>query len=85
MPACSHTMRRAEGGFTFCCDCGTLLKSPGKWKAFGNPMEAKPIDDSRDHDDGIGCWCGPTLQTGVIVHHSLDGRETTEASDSITH
>jgi hypothetical protein len=78
MASCPHTMRRTQGGFTFCCDCGSLRKSPGKWKAQSGPMEVTPIDDSREHEAGEGCWCTPTVQSGVIVHNSLDGRERVE-------
>ena len=47
-----------------------------------------PVDDLTDHDtDGDDCPCGPctepvTRDDGsvgwVVIHHSLDGRETTE-------
>lgn len=84
MPACPHTMLRADSGFTFCCDCGALVKSPGKWKAQSNPMEVTPIGDSREHGAGSECWCSPIMQGGVIVHNSLDGRERTENA-SVAH
>lgn len=38
-----------------------------------------PIDDIRDHQDSIECWCEPfEVEDGVIVHNSLDGREKYE-------
>lgn len=38
-----------------------------------------PIDDLREHEDSIECWCQPDeVEDGVIVHNSLDGREKYE-------
>lgn len=38
-----------------------------------------PDDDLRPHSlDTGGCWCRPTEDDGVVVHHSLDGREDYE-------
>ena len=38
-----------------------------------------PIGDLREHDpDNAGCWCQPTYDDGVLVHHSMDRREEFE-------
>lgn len=36
-----------------------------------------PKDDLRDHEDE-NCWCKPTDDEGLIVHHSMDKREDYE-------
>lgn len=47
-----------------------------------------PVDDLIEHDtSGEGCVCGPTVERvespngdgWLVVHHSLDGRELSEA------
>lgn len=48
-----------------------------KWLAQNNPCEITPLDDLKPHESGMGCWCRPLLDDGVIVHNSLDGRERT--------
>jgi hypothetical protein len=38
-----------------------------------------PIDDLRSHDpESEDCWCHPTDDEGVLVHHSMDRREEHE-------
>jgi len=37
-----------------------------------------PVADDIAHDDNEGCWCIPTYDAGVWVHHSRDGREYIE-------
>jgi hypothetical protein len=37
-----------------------------------------PLNDLREHECDIKCWCEPDLDDGVCVHHSLDGRESYE-------
>ena len=37
-----------------------------------------PIDDLRPHDESTTCFCGPTEEDGVQVHHSIDRREDYE-------
>ncbi len=39
-----------------------------------------PLDDLIEHNTGDpeSCPCGPTLDDGVVIHHSLDGREFSE-------
>jgi hypothetical protein len=36
-----------------------------------------PIDDLREHEPAY-CWCSPTLDDGVMVHHAMDKREEYE-------
>ena len=45
------------------------------WQVLRDPAEVLPLDDLREHEEGVGCWCRPTVDEGVIVHHSMDGRE----------
>lgn len=52
---------------------------PGRWLCISDPAEVIPLDDMREHDEGSTCWCGPTDDDGVMVHHSLDGREAYES------
>lgn len=37
-----------------------------------------PIDDLLSHSESAKCWCGPTPDNGIFVHHSMDEREATE-------
>lgn len=48
------------------------------WTAYTNPPEVIPNDDVHEHDTGTLCWCRPTFEDGVIVHHSADERELSE-------
>jgi len=51
------------------------------WVGLADPPEVKPIGDLREHDDGEGCWCSPSDDEGVLVHHSLDQREFYERGE----
>ena len=45
-------------------------------------LHVMPVDDSAEHRDSMDCWCHPTPdaeEPRVIVHHSADGRELSEA------
>jgi hypothetical protein len=33
------------------------------------------VQAGEDHDLDVGCWCQPTWDETVWVHHSRDGRE----------
>lgn len=46
------------------CDCGG-------WHVV-------PLNDLREHESNGSCWCKPTLDEGVWMHHSMDGREDFE-------
>lgn len=43
-----------------------------------------PVDDLREHEQSIACWCVPRLERVdestalVVVHRSADGRELVE-------
>lgn len=39
-----------------------------------------PVNDWREHDITPGCWCRPAQdeESGVYIHHSMDGREDFE-------
>jgi hypothetical protein len=37
----------------------------------------RPIDDLKPHG-WAECWCDPTDDDGVVVHHSMDQRELYE-------
>jgi hypothetical protein len=45
------------------------------WKVVGNHV--MPVNDLREHLK-TGCWCRPTDDEGLILHHSLDQRELYE-------
>lgn len=38
-----------------------------------------PLGDARAHDVDSYCWCRPTVVEGIVVHHSMDGREFYES------
>jgi hypothetical protein len=51
------------------------------------PMEhihIVPLNDLREHECSVDCWCGPTLAddcppgTDIHLHNALDGRESYE-------
>jgi len=48
------------------------------WEAFSDPAEVMPIADLRPHLFGEECWCVPTWDEYVLVHHSMDKREEYE-------
>ncbi len=50
----------------------------GRWLCITDPAEMIPLDDTREHECGEDCWCEPTDGNGILVHHSLDGRESYE-------
>jgi len=37
-------------------------------------LHVVPIKDQRKHDSTLECWCSPTQDEDVIVHHAADGR-----------
>ena len=48
------------------------------WQVFADPPEVMPVDDLKPHEFGDWCWCGPTWNDDVLVHHSMDRREEYE-------
>lgn len=41
----------------------------------GDGPHVIPLDDLRPHEE-VGCWCRPTEDDGVTIHHAMDGRES---------
>lgn len=39
-----------------------------------------PVDDLREHEP-VSCWCSPTEDDGVVLHHALDEREKFERGE----
>ena len=49
-----------------------------------NAWHVYPLNDLRDHvTEGDGCWCQPTDEDGVLIHHSMDGREAFETGERL--
>lgn len=44
----------------------------------GMAPHVRPLLDLRDHLLDVMCWCVPTYDEGVWVHHSMDRREEYE-------
>jgi hypothetical protein len=44
-------------------------------------MHVLPLSDLREHEVGLGCWCGAVDDGGVVVHTALDGREAYERGE----
>lgn len=49
-----------------------------------------PVDDLKDHEDGLRCWCAPVVQVfpngnTLITHNSADGREFFEQDKEVGH
>jgi hypothetical protein len=45
-----------------------------------------PVNDLREHETSLSCWCKPTEDDeaiGVLVHHSMDGREAFETGERL--
>ena len=41
-----------------------------------------PLDDWREHELRLACWCHPARDDdGVVIHHSMDGREAYERGE----
>ena len=51
-----------------------------KWLAEVDDYAAHvtPIDDLKPHEFNAECWCRPTDDDGVWVHHAMDRREEYE-------
>lgn len=47
------------------------------------PLHVVPVNDLREHstDSDKPCWCNLTIEDGVIVHNSMDGREQFETGE----
>jgi hypothetical protein len=54
------------------------------WCAFLHPngyRSVMPVNDYREHEVSDVCWCRPTLDDGVLIHHSMDRREEYERGE----
>jgi hypothetical protein len=45
------------------------------------PYHVYPLDDLREHELSLDCWCKPYDDEGVIVHNSMDQREKYETGE----
>lgn len=46
-----------------------------------NNIHVVPLNDLREHDTSLTCWCHPTPEddeSRVVLHHSMDERESYE-------
>ena len=55
-------------------DVETVKQATEKGKAdlYGADLRGA---DLREHEANGSCWCKPTLDEGVWLHHSMDGRQ----------
>lgn len=44
----------------------------------GDRWHVVPINDLREHQESIECWCRPIIDGDVVVHNSMDRREEYE-------
>lgn len=49
-------------------------------EAIGGQLHVLPKHDERQHRTSKACWCVPTENDGVMVHHSSDKRELAESN-----
>jgi hypothetical protein len=49
-----------------------------------DPAHVIPIGDIREHVSRSDCWCEPTFDDGVMVHHAMDRREEYEQGRKLT-
>lgn len=52
----------------------------GGWSIWDTDLDERhlvPNDDARPHSHTDKCWCEPTLNEGLFVHHPADRREHT--------
>lgn len=47
------------------------------------PIHIMPVDDFREHEIDVNCWCKPKFKDDntLIVHNSLDERESYERGE----
>lgn len=46
-------------------------------------VHVTPEEDLRDHPFSMTCWCRPTRDDNVLVHHSMDRREEFERGERV--
>jgi hypothetical protein len=50
--------------------------SPLAWTVMGQPNEVVPMNDIREHVQGMRCWCSPDVDESMtIIHNALDRRD----------
>lgn len=50
--------------------------SPLGWTEFDPPRELVPLNDVRQHVQGMRCWCDPEVdETMTVIHRACDRRE----------
>jgi len=45
-------------------------------------IHVTPINDLREHEDSVDCWCRPRCdedEPSVVIHNAMDKREAYEA------
>ena len=52
----------------------------GAWEVIG--CHVLPQEDLRPHEISEHCWCVPTDDDGILVHHSMDKRELIERGEA---
>ncbi len=55
------------------------------WEAIALPSGERhviPLDDLKPHAETPQCWCEPTDDEGVWVHHAMDRREFYETGEA---
>jgi len=49
-------------------------------------INVMPINDKREHEDGVNCHCHPRIEIEgasiIIIHHAYDHREICEQIES---
>lgn len=61
------------------------MNKPKGWHAHYDhqvPRHVWPQNDMAEHVvNGLHCWCQPRTVGSLVIHNSLDGRETREIQD----
>jgi hypothetical protein len=56
-----------------------MTAAPSKTKGGdGKFWHIMPYKDLKEHDETLFCWCNPCVEVVVVLHNSLDGRESYE-------
>ena len=60
---------------------GQEIENQSQTQPFTQDWHVIPVNDLREHEPYSTCWCRPTLDEGVWLHHSMDEREKYETGD----
>lgn len=71
-------MTRSRLGYPY---KGTRTEHGWRVLKAGRLPHVVPVDDLRPHDANASCWCRPTKDDGVWIHHSIDRREEYERGE----